>query len=229
MLGRTLFLTQIGMTIACLLTKTSWFYHLLPAIASGFLLMCYCLLQLIARCVELGMKNFLWRSTLLLGLFFGLVFSPLAILHIKYTEARAFRYIGDQLIIFLQKNATGKIACLPGGISSFCFPMIEYAGKQFIGRQSNFWWMGGVMKAPKNKQTQEDATYLVNIIAKDIDKGKPQLLVVDQYMINLLSNEDKRSWVFTSNENLRYAWKHYKFKAYVPAQEQAWHVYERVD
>jgi hypothetical protein len=47
-LGKMLLLTQIGMIISCVVTRTIWFYHILPAFSLSFLLLTFCLLQLIA-------------------------------------------------------------------------------------------------------------------------------------------------------------------------------------
>ncbi len=361
-LGKILLLAQMGMITSCLATKTIWFYHILPAFSLSFLLMTFCVLQLIVIgepqlwrsrlgclsvlifdaiytlayayyvkpdyayfikpdsetiifffkfftvlqifCMLMLTIYFYWfllqkkRVSILIGvslvillvfamlqlhndieLFFShkhfvfdlmlfmdswivlniiaclwmcvsrfsinsvkntltvqrivvwsavisfIYFSPLNILYEKSLSQLELQRTGDQLVHYLKTPGATKVDCFSSA-ANMCFPMINYSGQQFSGRESNFWWFSGLVFAKESSQTSQDADYLINLITTDLNKHKPQLIVMDTNMFY-----GQHHTVFVKNKSFQQAWRHYRLKVGIPDNSltSQFYVYSRID
>lgn len=193
MMAIVLWLAAIGGIFALFLTKTSWFYHAVPAMAFSILFVMYLLLDLFS---PLTKSNGLALLAASIAVMYRPIILTMALVTCSYfIKQEEYR-----------QNLMAYLRVMPGehSLSCFsatadCFPLAPNYQFAHGSRYPFFWWLPGIVK------TGNPPGYPINTVAEDLNHLRPHWVVInrEKMKFNILA-------YFAKNPDFNQAWKSYK-------------------
>lgn len=225
-LGVTLWLTLLGMILAYIIPRQTWYYHLYPAISLSYLLSMHCLVQL---CSGKSVRS----KTFFLCLLSAFVFIvPLYSYFILLTSVQAFKKNSPILPIekFINTQKGERSIYCFSFFTSDCFPLVYNTKTRYAERFPSLWWYKGISETEKinnplaARRLAQDKKFLIESISEDLNHLKARWVIVNEY--NFRGVEYPGFNVidyFSQNDKFREAWKNYHYQE----KMGRYHIYER--
>lgn len=199
-IGNVFFCALLGLMIAFLIPRASWFQHVLPAFGIACLLFASIFVSQLSRPLQ---QNIL----LILGLL--LFYYPIyETVHLTQSAALKKQYFlrSPLLQFFQQQSVQTSFLCLSLQDMDFQY-LIPHSRLHYVGITPNLWWLIGLTKLQmKNEQ-------LNDMVANNIEKNKPTIILVDttppRDFLNIkidMINELKQNAIF------QHAWRAYHYQ-----------------
>lgn len=235
-LGDTVFLALLGMTVAFLIPRAAWYYHIIPALGLAFLMVAHYFGQSLLA-LSLGSQS-RWKMVRELGLL--VTVTVLVLSAPLYNSYQIFKFMQ----IFAQANPANKLTAYinsrPGTHSVYCFtstgtyrcfPMVYQTKSQYGQRFPFFWWYTGLRFAGKqsnnnmlSQRIEKDKNYLIDSVAYDLDRFQAKWVIIDSDSFKKIENNDFDLIAFFSgNEKFRNAWQQYGYLTHIGNYQ----IYER--
>ena len=221
-LGTVFVLALFGMTIAFLISRTPWYYHILPALALAVLLLLHIFLQTISD----GKRVFLPLFITLCVLFYPgyeCVKTYRTMLHFTKTHSM------QKIAAYINSHpGDHSLYCLTTRSAAPCFPLVYQTNSIYAGRYPALWWYTGVRLAEKKSQKAhvlQVKNKLIDYLAEDLNRYQPKWLVVDEKSFNWMENKNFNI-IASFSENIRFlnAFRQYSLVNYM----DNYSLYERV-
>jgi len=230
-LGMTLWLTLLGMVLAYVIPRQTWYYHLYPALGLSYLLSMHCLAQL---CSGNNLKRKIFYLCLFSAFFYIIplynyfvLFKMTLALDKNYPLLSIKKYINN-------RKGERSIYCF-SLFTSDCFPLVYSAKMRYAERFSSFWWYQGIFEMEKinNSLTVNeflrDKKFLIDSISEDLNQLKATWVIVNDFNFQALNNNENSEFdvitYFSQNAKFREAWKNYHYLEKI----ERYRVYERVN
>jgi hypothetical protein len=163
-----------GLLASHFIGSTEWSGH-----RFSFTLVFMCLLfgACIPRCTPAKKDYFAVFSVTILLLAF-----PLFYFLITYYDQISWGEQRKKIVSFLNHEAESKPVYFFSDDTYFIFPIIDYAKSINASRIPYFWMLPGMLKQESTKKlpVQQDKELLVKMIADDLTKNKPELILIDK-------------------------------------------------
>jgi len=231
-----LFISITIFILQFLLTRKTWYYHMLPTIAFSMLLLTLYLINDMfefryAKNIhingEIDSHGELYKSKQLIITM--LVFASLILLPINtmfiFTRA-ALIYSNkpnneiNQLIRYTKKQALGKNIF----VFSLTVPpaptLVEYADVSLDSRFAGFWMLPGIVNLSKEKLNKKDQAklkaakkLLFQLVSEDFTQNKPNYVFVDVNKYKTYFDDKPFDYIqyFSQDPRFKKAWKNYKY------------------
>lgn len=204
-INNIIFITLCAFTLAFSIPHTLFYYQILPAFGTAYLLLIFLLYQLPAR-----------NSIAAFGLVmlnFAVVILPLYVISNTYKamyESQNDIYLKRLVEIFNSKQPDKRYLYLSSSVDSMLFNY--YADGIYVGHYPSFWWELGMRRSLPNEQTHRDQTYLVNLITQNLVHEKPHYVLMDT-VIKATHEVRKIDYVqqFASDEAFQKVWNNYHY------------------
>lgn len=201
---RILFLALIGMIAAFLMPRSAWYYHLIPAMGFGLMLLAVCLSQ--------GKT----KQLIVLGVW--VLMMPVYAVYHYSTQLFQAKRVGDRasVIAYIQSRPDiQSVYCFSASYTQDCFPLVNLTKTTYGGRSPFFWWVTGLVTLEKNNLSPvvlQDKNYLIDAIADDLTSHKTNLVIINVAdMKNKLGAQFDYITYFSRNEKFKAAWKPYHY------------------
>lgn len=222
-MGTVLFLGLLGMTVALLLSRTPWYYHVLPAFGLAFLLV----MHYFGQAVEDGKRIFLPIVVMVVILIY-----PIFHCYQVYQSILLFTQNdpGRKLTAYLNSfSGEHSVHCFSTYSAATCFPLVYQTNSVYAQRFPAFWWYTGLRLAEKNHinpvQVRKDKAFLVDKIAEDLNRHQARWVIIDENSFNWMEDKDfSLINMFSENNRFRVAWQQYGYKTNI----DHYSVYERI-
>jgi len=214
--GTLLWLALVGFILSFLCVRTSWYYHVLPALSFAYLLMVWSLQHFFKGCHALFVF-----FVFLIVLFFP-VYNGFLMLHYKrqLTHSAITQHIAEYIE---SQGGVRSIACIPIGTQD-CFPLVNLTHSIYASRFPSLWWYSGLRKMIENPivkhRVLRDQNYLMSSLANDLTINHPHWVIVNTA---IFKDEDLIHY-FLQNKNFRAAWAYYR----PVSQIDSYDIYERM-
>jgi hypothetical protein len=209
-----LMLTTLGCVLSFIVTRTTWFYHLIPAIGFSMISFVFLLFQFHGYFKD---NSIIFASIIV----FVLTVPAQNIVSNTYSQYHDRQESSYKIILALVKsqNQNRSIMCFSANTTADCFPLVNEAQARYASRYPFFWWMRGVdmhdrSKSNKIRSDLQYKNYLINAIADDLDMAKPAFVLINVEASNIIFGE-KFSYIeyFSHNQKFRHAWNNYRMLA----------------
>lgn len=220
-LGRIILIGLIGFVLVFITERTSWYYHVYPALALAYLLAAYYLGQLFSWDIK---KN---DRYLLLGPIFLILNVPIynALVMVQYwiyyRGTHPMNTLAELINRYPGKHA---IACMPFGTGD-CFPLVYMTNSQYAARFPSLWWFKGLRQFDnypiRSPKINKDKDYLIDCVANDLKNFKARWVIFN----NAIFQANDLITYFSENKSFREAWQHYRYLTTIATYP----VFERVD
>lgn len=223
-----LLLAMLGMMLACLVPRTPWYYHMLPAYGFACVIWTYYLVKLTSMYLSHSTNKFTFILNKSCFLLLALVFYSMPLndtldLFAYYIHNKSYGP-KKQLIQYVSSLAKhDTVSCFSFNTTDDCFPLVFYTHSQYGGRFPFFWWLRAILHYehfPKQDTLPttiaKDKEYVFNEMVKDLNHYKSDIVIINTENIGLLF--DKRfNFIkyFSQDERFRHIWKNYRFIANV--------------
>jgi hypothetical protein len=153
--------------------------------------------------------NFIYVLSILLLAF------PISYIDFYFLAQKSYASVRQELVNYLVTNADNKPVYFFSTETYYTFPGLDYAKLENASRFPFFWMLPGMIQGeldPKqNMQIQQDKKLLINMIAEDISRNKPELVLVDvNYKYMPVSNFNYIDY-FINNSVMQPIWQHYTY------------------
>lgn len=195
-MGLILWVTLIGAILSFCCARTSWYYHVLPALALSYLLSVFCIGQLLSS----------YRTVFIAVVFVFLI--PFYNHFIMFQYDIETKKLSQKLSENIPDNKT--IMCLPLGTRD-CFPFIDSIHAKYGSRFPSLWWFKGVSTLEKTENTSRiirDKEFLIKKIVNDLDYNNPDFVIFNNHILSSCSIIA----YLEQNKNFKKAWEKYNFK-----------------
>ncbi len=212
--GATLWLTSVGMTLAYLIPRQTWYYHFYPAMCLAYLLSMHCLTQL---CSGKNIKSNIFYLCLLSALFYSVpLYNYYALLTAVSAFKKTYPILPIEKYINTQKGER-SIYCF-SLFTSDCFPLVYSAKMRYAERFSSFWWYKGISAMEKINHPSkasdvlQDKKFLIDSVSEDLNQLKARWVIVNEGNFHVLEYPafDLIDY-FSQNDKFREAWKNYHY------------------
>lgn len=158
------------------------------------------------------------------GLFILLFFLWMPFLFIfvnDYKIQESYNKTRNQFIAFLQQhNVHGSVYYFSTN-TMFTFSVVDYLHLNLVSRIPFFWMLPGLLKSEGSGNTLEakkDKTWLIKIISDDLQKGKPDFIIIDEANLWLNNPSFDFHGYFFTNAVMENDWKNYTWQStyYLP-------------
>lgn len=209
----------IGMLVAVTLTRASWYYHVFPALALSVLLLPLFVFLFFSNHLVTKLKKQEWLGMVvsimvplylfIFGIYFGVAVKKHSDLNKLIAEIH-------------QQKHLPSVYCFSANTTGDCFTLVYFSKSHYGGRYPFFWWLRGLrmieMKAQEEKKgilsakIQKDKIFLMNAVAEDLQKAKPDWLIINTFdEKNTLNSDFDFANYFSQNDRFRVAWSHYHY------------------
>ncbi len=220
-IGSILWLALAAMTVAFIIPRMPWYYHVLPAFSLAFLLVLYGFSQLLSTLIlHASDRPSLYKGCILwLG---GLIIVLFAPLHFFYECCQS-------LAIFKENEQSFKIAqylnAQQGEHSVYCFqlsaidcfPLVYDTHSQYASRFPGWWWYPGLrateLEHPSSAALIKDKAYLIRLVVDDLKQHSPRWVIIDQNRFQETEGNMSFQLVdyLSENPDFRRVWKRYHY------------------
>ncbi len=190
-------LALMGLLIAAILARTSWYYHVLPALSMAYLLAAVYLGQIKDK-----------EMKILLSFFIFVVPFYSYYAQIKYGLHTKKNHAMNQVAQFINQSGEHAVYCIPLGTFD-CFPFLEAMHGQYVERFPSFWWYTGLRQQEKKislaLKANQDKNYLIKQVTIDLQRA--------QWVIfnNAIFNADEMIMYLSQNTAFRTEWAYYHY------------------
>jgi len=199
------FLALVGFTLSLMLSRTPWYFHVLPALSIACLLGILILLSY----VEEKMPLFFLIPVTLILFFIPLYFTSM----ITLTALKEKNKSGIHLLIQFF-NQRGPSTYTAYSLSSRFLWLVNYTPANYIGRFSLFWWQPSLFCSPHQitPELAHDRQWMIDLLADELILKKPHYVLVDTlpspYCSSINFNYLKE---FTHDPRFGKAWHSYRY------------------
>lgn len=210
--GLVLWLALVGSTGAFFSARSSWYYHVIPALAFAYLLAVYCLMGLFKR----------FHLALIVG---GIIFIvPF------YNHYLAIQYwlrpqpaVAQVIEAIKLTSDRPSLICYPLGTRD-CFQGMNLNGREYATRFPSLWWYQGLRSLENKKNSPEitqDKLFFISLIAEDLQHYQPKFVIFNNAILPAAPMLE----YFGQNAAFERAWQSYRYKITI----KDYQVYERAD
>ncbi len=123
--------------------------------------------------------------------------------------------VRNEVVKFLESNANHKPVYVFSTETFYTFPGLDYAKLPNASRFPFFWMLPGMIKGEHNPklrtQIQQDKKLLIDMIAADISRNKPELILVDINYKFMPPSDFNYIDYFFNNPIMQPIWRHYTY------------------
>ena len=213
-----LYVALIGFLFSYYVQQNGWFHHIFPAYAVGILLGILLVAALVSNIHNTSLYLFIPTVIILSIVFFLFSMALLGNQYLKTQERKEY-LASNKVFAFLQQNPKSDYFIS----DDYYYPEIEYLQIKNSSRFPFLWMMRDFYSEPANQtlaqsaQLKRDKDFLVEMIADDLKREKPQFVFVK---ISMQLAPD----FFLTNRNFAKEWEHYH---YLTTLESVVNVYQR--
>ncbi len=181
--SRVLFIALAGFSMAFCIPHACFYYHILPAFGTAYLLYSLHFTQIVAANYQLLVAKFSVNNLILkLGLLiFPLSVISLPIYAISYSiyKIHLSRYdvYANQLFNFFNEQPNSTYIYFSSSDDSIL--MSYYSNASYVGNYPAFWWELGLAAVKKTEQIKRDEAFLVAMIARNLADAQPRYVLMD--------------------------------------------------
>lgn len=226
-----------GFILSFLITRTTWYLHVLPALGTACILTALFLIDLSASQLEnITHATEIRRTRLWLApAFIALIISPLyfavgvTFYYLNYPNHKAYITLLNR-IITTKSAGPRTISCFSPGTTNECFPLVYDAQAIYASRYPFFWWLRGAIKLKKDQPAtflahRKDIEKFIRDATDDIEKYKTEWIIVNSPNTTIAMKGPFNYAGFMSAYYPAFltTWKHYHLEASIPP----WQLYRR--
>lgn len=207
-------LALIGFIVAFLCVRTSWYYHVLPALSLAYLMVALWLSQYL-RFSPFKIGDGIVMGFVILAILGVPLYNGFLMLH--YKKAMAHQSAALAIARYINsKPGPHSLFCIPIGTAD-CFPLVYLTHGVYHSRFPSLWWYRGLRKTVGN--TILDQHYLLASLADDLKINQPHWIIFNE---SIFKNDNMLDY-FSQNEAFREIWKSYHYKTTI----EAYQIYEK--
>ena len=218
-LGNILVLSCLGYLLSLLITRTTWFYHIMPALSFACLLNMFYVGEFSnpetnekKSSINLNNGFSILASLILLGLPLWNFF-----LMTKHSIDDAKNGSVNKLVTYINENMPNS--SLYSISPNPSFPLVYQTNSTYGSRFPFFWWVRGIQKLsgyPKenkllSKMVEMDKNFLIESFADDLDKFKTTLIIVNKRENAFFFRDFNFITYFSGNKKFNRAWSNYHY------------------
>jgi hypothetical protein len=121
----------------------------------------------------------------------------------------------EKIVSFLKNTSVNKSVYIFSTETLYTFPGVDYAKWKNASRFPFFWMLPGLLKEEKMAgeipQIRQDKALLINMIAEDMEKDKPELIFIDTKHKFLPAGHFNYADYFFNNAKMRPIWGQYEY------------------
>lgn len=220
-LNTVLLLALLGSLFSYFAQRTTFYYHLVPALSLAFLLLLMLFYSLLSglsrRWPEIIFASFLG------ALFF--IFPAWIFCNLYWNSLTYKKQTLDQVTVFMNTYARQAPVYFFVATASYAFPAVDYTTTTIAPRFYFLWMVSGLVNQaldlaqhpgrPISEQYNKDKNFLLNMIADDLYQYKPRFVFVDQSADKYRIRDKNFNYLtyFSDNEKFRHEWSNYHYFA----------------
>ena len=217
-LTTVMILSLVGMSLAFLMTKTGWFYHVLPALGLACFLDVICLAQYFTLFIR--KNNWMLEDILFIFLVSGILFyPPIYNTYLWLNIQKNSDSSRANLIAYVQAYPKKtSVFCFSLNTTEDCFPLVNLTHSIYGGTPSFFWWLPGMFRLEKNLnipsiELAQDKSHLIDKLSRDLNYYQTRLVIINLNDLRLRAGP-YFSFIryFSQNKKFNEEWKHYQYK-----------------
>lgn len=210
-LGTIFFLALIGLFFAAVISRTSWYYHVLPALSMAYLLAVFYIGQLKYKSLIILLSIFIFVVPFYN--YYG---------QIRYGVSLKKNHAMNQAAQFIRQSDAHTVYCIPWGTFD-CFPFLAQMNGQYVERFPSFWWYTGLRHQEKKISlaltANQDKNYLIEQVVMDLRKAHWVIFN------DAIFKESEVIAYLSENTLFRSEWVHYRYRTHFGSYQ----LYERIN
>lgn len=189
MIANVLWLAALGAFLAVFLTRTAWFYHMIPALAFAVILLAFIISDLLSPDTLSSVAIFL------LSAFIIFLFPLYVAFLVNSKTAQAEGLAGKEKLIayFSSQPGPHTLTCFSSNTTGDCFPLVDRSNSTHGSRYPFFWWMRGVLKVsdqPLSRDNKSAIDTLVSVVVDDLNNNQTRWVVINNSDMKIVHGDD---------------------------------------